>query len=433
MNRFFIALIISFLLTSTTAISAEKSTYPEIQNRHTIHTIQSSILKQQRRYYVSLPEDYGTGQHRYPVLYVIDGDFHYRHTAAVAEFLAKNGKTPDLIVVGINNEGNMDYRRTTTTALASDPNGPWGKTDAYRQFISNELMPAIASQFRTNDYNMLSGYSLGGYFTLTTLFNQPDLFNAYLAFSPSGWFDDYRLKDDLARFLKSKAFNQYQGNPIQLYITLANEQGMGVAELEPLLAKQTNKKLHWHYQHLPDETHYSMALPALHQGLMTVFDGLLLSREQTLTLKTASGIVGHYEALAKKLGYMPRLNWMHAYNIAPYFLKRAPDQAQPFLDLVKATMPDSWPEFMTQFAIRAVKSNQPELAKLWIQSLQTAQPEYQSNPFLLQAKAQLNQQQGQLKQATLLIEKALAKAEKQHIAEWQYMELKSLWYDITQQ
>ncbi|HVS30034.1 MAG TPA: alpha/beta hydrolase-fold protein [Thermoanaerobaculia bacterium] len=65
--------------------------------------IDSKILGETRTVLVRTPPSYATGARTYPVLYMTDGETQLAHTAATADFLVRNGRMPEVIIVGITN------------------------------------------------------------------------------------------------------------------------------------------------------------------------------------------------------------------------------------------------------------------------------------------------------------------------------------------
>ena len=63
--------------------------------------LQSNTLKESRTLLIAKPAGYDNGTDRYPVLYLLDGETHFRYTAAIVDFLAANDRIPQMIVVGI--------------------------------------------------------------------------------------------------------------------------------------------------------------------------------------------------------------------------------------------------------------------------------------------------------------------------------------------
>src|SRR5262249_22257356 len=82
-------------------------------------SIKSSVLGEDRVILVRTPAGYETNKESYPVLYMTDGDAHMGHTASTIEFLARNGRISDLIVVGVTN---TDRTRDLTPAKSTARN-----------------------------------------------------------------------------------------------------------------------------------------------------------------------------------------------------------------------------------------------------------------------------------------------------------------------
>ncbi len=68
-------------------------------------------------------------------------------------------------------------------AQITDPN-----SDAMIQFLKEQLIPYAEENYGPFFHKVLFGYSLGGIFTLQTLMSEPELFDSYIAGSPSLWY-----------------------------------------------------------------------------------------------------------------------------------------------------------------------------------------------------------------------------------------------------
>ncbi|MEJ2540937.1 MAG: alpha/beta hydrolase-fold protein, partial [Gemmatimonadota bacterium] len=65
------------------------------------HTISSQVLNEDRPVLLALPEGYDP-EAAYPVIYVLDAQWHFLHTVASTQFLAADaGRMPKAIVVGL--------------------------------------------------------------------------------------------------------------------------------------------------------------------------------------------------------------------------------------------------------------------------------------------------------------------------------------------
>src|ERR1044072_6864887 len=152
-------------------------------------SIKSTVLGEDRIVLVRTPEGYETNKVSYPVLYMTDGDGHMGHTASTIEFLTRNGRLPDLIVVGVTN---TDRTRDLTPVKSTNKNPAGelqfptsGGADNFLKFFETELVPEIEKQYRVQPYRIFAGHSLGGLFAIHAMMTKPGLFNSYVAVSPS--------------------------------------------------------------------------------------------------------------------------------------------------------------------------------------------------------------------------------------------------------
>jgi hypothetical protein len=114
---------------------------------------------------------------------------------------------------------------------------------------------------------VLAGASFGGVFVMYALMSDPQLFNSYLALSPSMWWDYRVMLKRMEEFLqKNPDLQNY------LYIAVANEgSGMGVGALATLLKRNSPKKLVWKFDEYPEEIHGTVSYKGTYDGLRFVF------------------------------------------------------------------------------------------------------------------------------------------------------------------
>lgn len=267
-------------------------------------TIKSAVLGEDRTILVRTPAGYDKDKVKYPVLYMTDGDAHMAHTASTVEFLARNGRTSELIVVGITN---TDRTRDLTPTKAVGPNAAQfptsGGADKFLKFIETELIPEIEKNYRVQPYRILAGHSLGGLFAVYAMVTRPELFKSYVAVSPSlQWSDEATLKR-AEEFLKErKEFNA------TLFTSLGNEPGdIGDSFdlFKAALAKAQIKGFEWEAEQLKDEDHGSVVLRSHYLALRKVYDGWQMPRDPQ-TGAVAGGLKSaeeHYQKLTQKFGY----------------------------------------------------------------------------------------------------------------------------------
>ncbi len=153
-----------------------------------IVTIQSKVLDEERELLIYKPVGYDQSQEKYPVLYLLDAHLKFHFCTGIVWSLRRYGRIPKMLVVGIlNTDRNRDF--TPTKVL----NPTEGGADNFIEFMKYELIPYIDKNYRTQPFRILYGSSLCGMFTIYTLLTAPDTFMAYIASSPSLWWEEGSL------------------------------------------------------------------------------------------------------------------------------------------------------------------------------------------------------------------------------------------------
>lgn len=141
--------------------------------------------------YVRLPSDYATTgpAHRYPVVYVLDGDSLWPMLAANHLFIHYDDRLPEAIVVGIAYGGfgpEVNKRGIDFTGPGSGVAPEAAGAPAFQRFLKTELLPLIEGRYRADpERRILIGQSRGGSFVLYSAFTDPDLFWGRIASNPA--------------------------------------------------------------------------------------------------------------------------------------------------------------------------------------------------------------------------------------------------------
>lgn len=325
-----------------------------IMNHH------SKVLQQERRFMIDLPENYYDNEFNYPTLYVVDGDFQFQHVSAVVKNMTRMGKIPPMIVIGIATQGNADYIYQTTWAINDEP--VYGGTSVFYQYIKQELVPHIDRDYRTNNNRILSGYSLGGLFTTYAMVQNNTPFNAYLAMSPSYWFDDYSAEKSIAKFIDEKTEN-IKTPPSPLFLSVANEQGMGVGKVYESLKHLNISDWKLAFKQYPNENHFSTALPALHDALSFLFEDYYEDGYELKAHKDVVDVLVTFER--KKQNYNGfRVEWLQAYKFSKYvFGSKQADKIDDVLVEINKRFPGSIVNVTNYLAQGFNKKSQFEKAK----------------------------------------------------------------------
>jgi predicted alpha/beta superfamily hydrolase len=275
-------------------------------------TVPSALLGETRTIQVALPAGYAErpGYTRYPVLYLLDGQKFFRTVTGVVQHLASDAspRVPDLIVVGVSSQQRV--RDSSPTHSLKGPRGvdepdyaPSGGADRFLRFLTEELVPFVDRRYRTSGYRVIVGYSFTGVPVMHALFTRPQAFNAYLAIDPSWWWDDYLLEKEARTFIASGAVDRRAlfvttttNNPPPAFFPTLRY----VDTLSPMLQAQPVKGLRFGSRVYDDETHHSVALRSVYDGLGHIFDGYAPS------LDTLYGhperLEEQYRALSERLG-----------------------------------------------------------------------------------------------------------------------------------
>ena len=235
-------------------------------------TLDSKILGERRRINVYLPPGYRESpKARMPVLYMPDGGLaeDFLHVAGLVQVSVGNGTMRPFLLVGIENtQRRRDLTGPTQSAEDKKIAPRVGGSEAFRRFIRDELMPQVKRRYRTTDETAIVGESLAGLFVVETFLLDPDLFDTYIAFDPSLWWNDQKLVNDAATHLRAR-----RGQEKTLYIANSSEEKIdGVAErFSEILGKNAPPSIHWHYERMADETHATIYHPAALRAFRALF------------------------------------------------------------------------------------------------------------------------------------------------------------------
>jgi predicted alpha/beta superfamily hydrolase len=253
----------------------------------------SKILNEKRDILIYTPAGYEASNRKYPTLYITDGAENFFIATAIVNFLSRNRQIPQMIVVGIPN---VNRNRDLSPSVIQGTSNPGGG-DIFLTFFEDELIPYLDTTYRTSNYRILFGHSLGGVFANYTLLSRPKLFNAFIAASPYLMYDNgYLIKE---AELKLDNLSNLER---RLFISLGNEPAYheSLDKFTSLLSDNA-KTLKWDYQIFNDETHGSIPVISILKGLRYIYSDFQLSME-TAT-QGLDAILGHYSIVKSKYDY----------------------------------------------------------------------------------------------------------------------------------
>jgi predicted alpha/beta superfamily hydrolase len=234
-------------------------------------TIQSKTLGETRRINVYLPPVYADSPNvRLPVLYMPDGGIgeDFLHVAGLVQVSVGNGTMRPFLLVGIENtQRRRDLTGPTESAEDKKIAPRVGGSAAFRRFVRSELMPVVNTRYRTTKETAIMGESLAGLFVLETFFVEPNLFDTYIAFDPSLWWNNNELVNRAVDRLRITG-NRHR----TLYLASSGEDFSRLtSQLAELLGKNAPANLTWYYERMPSESHATIYHPAALQALRRLF------------------------------------------------------------------------------------------------------------------------------------------------------------------
>ena len=302
MNAFMFRILCSLMLVSFTGnlVWSQETSEPITIGKKL--TMNSKLLEEDRELWIWTPPDYEEKQDSFGVIFLLDGPWNFHHTSATAQFLSRNGRMPEMIIVGI---ANTDRTRDLTPKNLSDTTGRFptsGGADRFLDFMEQELIPHVDATFRTREYRVLIGHSFGGLFVNHTIVHRPHLFNDYLSISPSLWWDDQRLVEQTRTY-----FQENEGIKGYLYMTMGNEGGNmlgGAWKMSAVLEESAPEEFVWAFDLMEEETHGSVPSRSTYKGFEFIFQDWYLP--EPMKLFETGGLAAldaHYEKISKRWGY----------------------------------------------------------------------------------------------------------------------------------
>lgn len=261
MRRLALALSLGLSMAGgATALAAPAEDAPAVAETPIVigrsYALPSAIMGQTREINVWLPPGYAESGQTYPVLYVLDGgrdqDFH--HISGIAQLGTIVGTTRDVIVVGVasvDRRNELALPTENPELIARYPTQ--GQSERFRRFVGEEVQPFIEARYRTSGEAALMGESLAGLFVVETFLKEPQMFDAYVAVSPSLWWDGGQLARQAGAHLRD-----HSNDPRTLILTLGDEGAEMQTPMDVLTANLRDHALpgvQWDFTPRPTESH----------------------------------------------------------------------------------------------------------------------------------------------------------------------------------
>jgi predicted alpha/beta superfamily hydrolase len=263
-----------------------------------VHLLKSEEIGQDFVVSIALPPSYfDKPKQDYPAIYLLDADWYFGMVTEIVRVMHRCDSFPEAIVAGIgypHEESSLEQAFQETARLRARDLTPvkdekveklvnerlqrddvtTGGGDLFLRFIQCQLMSFVENQYRVSPSNKtIVGHSFGGLFVLFALFHQTQLFNNYVAASPSLWYGNQITFDYERSF-----FEKNKDIPVQLYLAAgmleeSPEHGMAsnMIKLTALLKSRGCHNLTLFSKIFNECDHCAAVAPEIQNGLQMVF------------------------------------------------------------------------------------------------------------------------------------------------------------------
>lgn len=250
-----------------------------IENSH-LRVLPEAPNGRQYQLHIGLPDSYGTDEDKlYPVVYVTDAYWDFEKMMGIRGSLVYDKVAPEFIVVGLGYAGNKlnygDLRRLELSPVPfGEPAESSGKAAEFLQLIKNEVIPFIEGNYRADPaFRVMSGASLGGLFTLFTMYTEPGLFHGYIAATPAVSLGNEWLLEYEDAF--SRSGKQLRA---RLYMTVGGNESpdfmSSILRMNARIASREQPHLAHDFRVIEGERHAGMQFESYVRGLRFVFEPL---------------------------------------------------------------------------------------------------------------------------------------------------------------
>ncbi|HEY9186193.1 MAG TPA: alpha/beta hydrolase-fold protein [Salegentibacter sp.] len=245
-------------------------------------TINSEKLGEERQLKIQLPRNYEANPEKiYPVMIVLDGDYLFEPVAGNVDFYSYWEDIPEMIVVGINQDGTREY-----DAAYNERNFlPSGDGAAFFEFLGMELMQYLDNNYRTTDFRVILGHDFTSNFINYYLFKPNPLFDAYINLSP-----------DLAPQMTERISTSLAKSETKKWYYLATgsddipQLKERILSFDKELKTLDNKMLEYHFDNFENTTHYSLvgkAIPSALSSMFKVYSPISVKEYNEILLQTS--------------------------------------------------------------------------------------------------------------------------------------------------
>jgi hypothetical protein len=228
---------------------------------------------------VWFPDEYTTSGRRFPVLYLLDGDFAFGLATDIVQYLIYSRLIPNLIIVSPSYGTKTDVRQGGKNnrgrdLLHSMPDWArelpgWNQSiyggAQFMQCLLYEILPIVEANYRIDPTDRtLFSFSGGGYFLTHALFETDGIFRRMIQVDG--------CREDEALALEEQYAQTHQDLSIRLFVSSRTLEGCERKMVDRLNTRgYPNLAVELYYQDVAD--HFAAPADGLTRGLVAIFRG----------------------------------------------------------------------------------------------------------------------------------------------------------------
>lgn len=267
-------------------------------SQKTFDNIRSEKLGEERRITIGLPKSYEENpDKRYPVLYLLDGDYLFDPFSGAASYGAYWDDLPEMIIIGIHQ--NKNGERYDDCTIDVNNGLPFEKGANFFEFIGAELVPYIEKKYRTTAFRIIAGHDTTASFINFYLYKEKPLFKAYICLSP-----------ELAPKMEVRVPEKFAKiqEPFFYYLSVADGDIKKIKEpiekLDANIKIANNPKVNYRYDVFKNATHYTEVLNSIPNALYQIFEAYRPINSAEFKEKIAVLETGYADYLENKYAIM---------------------------------------------------------------------------------------------------------------------------------
>lgn len=230
----------------------------------TYEKFESRKLNSTRELKIKLPDNYDPESDlKHPVIIVFDAEYLFEPVAGQVSYQTYFDEMPQSIIVGV-----VQGKERFYDSYFDEVSGlPIESGNRFYNFVDQELIPYIDSNYNTSKFKVAIGHDLMGNFINSFLFHDTPVFQAYINLSPD-------FKGAMSENVVTRL--EWLENDVFYYMATADEDinpiRESVRKTNDHLKTLDNKHLTYYFDDLVGDSHYTLVSGAISKALDRIFE-----------------------------------------------------------------------------------------------------------------------------------------------------------------